>query len=216
MKKVIVIPIKTNNQRLPGKNTMMLAGKPLYQYLFDTVKNVDIDVVVDCSDDSILEIAKNFNFDTIKRDPALNSAQTSGNDLIINQIKNLKLNDDCLFGQFFVTTPFLEGDTIKKSFNLLESTKKSSCFGLYRVYDRFWYQSKPVNHDARKLVGTQYMDPLFREAGFYTFKVGDFLKERSRITGDFVNFEVSETECIDIDTYVDFMFAESYAKSRRL
>jgi CMP-N-acetylneuraminic acid synthetase len=215
MKKVIVIPIKTNNQRLPGKNTMLLAGKPLYQYLFDTVKNIDIDVVIDCSDDKILNIAKDFNFHTVKRDPSLNSAQTSGNDLIINQIKKLRLSEDCLFGQFFVTTPFLESDTIKKSFKLLEETDMSSCFGIYRVYDRFWYQSKPVNHNFKSLVGTQYMNPLFREAGFYTFKVGAFLKERSRITDNFVNFEVDETECIDIDTYIDFMFAESYAKSRQ-
>tara|TARA_B100001093_G_scaffold485513_1_gene519976 strand:+ start:45707 stop:46357 length:651 start_codon:yes stop_codon:yes gene_type:complete len=215
MKKVIIIPIKTNNQRLPGKNTMLLAGKPLYQYLFDTVKNIGIDVVIDCSDDKIIQIAKDFNFSTIKRDPSLNSPETSGNDLILNQIKSLNLSEDCLLGQFFVTTPFLEANTIKKSFSLLESHNKTSCFGLYKVYDRFWHQRQPVNHNPKTLVGTQYMEPLFREAGFYTFKVGAFLKEKSRITDSFVNFDVDETECIDIDTYVDFMFAESYAKSRQ-
>lgn len=214
MKKVIVIPIKTNNQRLPGKNTMILAGKPLYQYLFDTVRDIGIDVVIDSSDDKILSIARNYNFGTIKRDTSLNSPETSGNDLILNQIKNLNLDDDCTLGQFFVTTPFLEKNTIKKAFSTLEKNKKTSCFGLYTVYDRFWYQSEPVNHNPKSLVGTQYMNPLFREAGFYIFKVGAFLSEKSRITENFVNFEVNETECIDIDTNIDFIFAESYAKSR--
>ncbi len=214
MKKVIVIPIKTNNQRLPGKNTMDLAGKPLYQYLFETVSDIGIDVVIDSSDDKILSIAREFNFKTIKRDITLNSPETSGNDLILNQIKKLDLNDDCILGQFFVTTPFLEKNTIQKAFDLLEEADYTSCFGLYKVYDRFWYQGEPVNHNPKSLVGTQYMDPLRREAGFYTFKVGAFLNESSRITSNFVNFEVNETECIDIDTYVDFMFAESFAKSR--
>ena len=52
----IVIPIKTNNQRLPGKNTMLLNGRPLYDYAFQSVKqckNID-SVFVDSSDDLIL------------------------------------------------------------------------------------------------------------------------------------------------------------------
>ena len=36
MEKIVsFIPIKLNNQRLPGKNLMDLEGKPLCNYLFD-------------------------------------------------------------------------------------------------------------------------------------------------------------------------------------
>lgn len=38
MKKIVsFIPIKLNNQRLPGKNLMNLDGKPLCNYIFDTI-----------------------------------------------------------------------------------------------------------------------------------------------------------------------------------
>lgn len=40
MKVVSFIPIKLNNQRLPGKNTMMLNGRPMCDYLFETMKNI--------------------------------------------------------------------------------------------------------------------------------------------------------------------------------
>ncbi len=33
MKTVAMMPIKLHNERLPGKNTMILGGKPLLQYV---------------------------------------------------------------------------------------------------------------------------------------------------------------------------------------
>ena len=212
MKKAIVVPIKTNNQRLPGKNTMSLGDMPLYAHLFKTLQKTTIEVYVDSSDDEILKIAKQYNFKTIKRPVSLNTPETSGNDLINHALENI----DCdILGQFFVTTPFLKIETIEKSFNLLESNseKISSSFGLYPVYDRFWLNNKPVNHNYKNLVGTQYMNPLMRESGFYVFKKESFLNENSRITKDFITFEVNEKECIDIDTIEDFIYAsEIYNK----
>ena len=115
MTKVVVIPIKTNNQRLPGKNTMILGKKPLYQHLFETIvkcKNID-KIYVDSSDKSILRIAETFGLNTFLRDENLNSPETSGNDLIKNFIEKT----DCdILGQFFVTTPFLTSQTIDRSF----------------------------------------------------------------------------------------------------
>lgn len=40
MKVVSFIPIKLNNQRLPGKNLLDLAGRPVCDYLFNTVAEV--------------------------------------------------------------------------------------------------------------------------------------------------------------------------------
>lgn len=208
----IVIPIKTNNQRLPGKNTMLLCGKPLYQYLFDSVKKckrVD-NIYVDSSDEKILEAAHKNNFKTIKRPSFLNSAETSGNDLINHALKYI---DDEIIGQFFVTTPFIKSKTIDKGFEILQNINVDSCFGVYPVYDRFWKDNKPVNHAYDKLVGTQYMSPLYRESGFYLFKKSAFVSNYSRITKNFKTFLVDKNECIDIDTKEDFMFAEFFMKN---
>ena len=209
MNKVVVIPIKTNNQRLPGKNTMMLGDKPLYQHLFDTVVKCDnIDkIYVDSSDKEILKIAESFGFDTFLRNADLNGPETSGNDLIQNFLEEI----DCdILGQFFVTTPFLSSKTIDRSFEILiENEHMDSCFGLYEVHDRFWIDNKPVNHAMKKLVGTQFMKPLKREAGFYVFRRKPFLKERSRITNNFCTFDVGPNECVDIDTFEDFLYAEA-------
>ena len=58
MKKIVsFIPIKLNNQRLPGKNLMNLDGKPLCNYIFDTITEVDAiqEKYVYCSDDKICQ-----------------------------------------------------------------------------------------------------------------------------------------------------------------
>ena len=205
--KAIIIPIKTNNLRLPGKNTMMLSGKPLYQYLFETVSRArDFTVFIDSSDSNILKIAEQYGFKTIKRKATLNGPDTSGNDLIENALREVSCD---IIGQFFVTTPFLKLETIKTAFKKIEEENVDACFGLYPVYDRFWQDNKPVNHNFKSLVGTQFMKPLMREAGFYVFRRSSFMKEKSRICEKYTTFEVDSTECVDIDTLEDFALAEA-------
>ena len=52
MKIVSVVPIKLNNERLPGKNTKELGGRPLIQYILDTLLQEERinDRYVYCSD----------------------------------------------------------------------------------------------------------------------------------------------------------------------
>lgn len=216
MKNKIIIPIKTNNQRLPGKNTMLLGDIPLFQHLFNTVKRCNLEVYIDSSDHSILNAAEQNGFKTIERDVKLNSPETSGNDLINHAIEKIGCHDDDIIGQFFVTTPFIKKESIEKAFTMLEENKdKTSCFGLYNVYDRFWINDKPVNHDVNVLIGTQYMTPLQRESGFYTFICKDFKKEQSRITKNYITFDIDEIECVDIDTYNDFLYAKSILLAKK-
>lgn len=209
----IVIPIKTNNQRLPGKNTMLLNGRPLYDYIFQSVKtcdNVD-DVFVDSSDETILKIANSEGFKTIRRPIELNSPNTSGNDLIRFELEHISNDVIC---QVFVTLPFLNPRTIDRSIDMLTSSlDKSSVLALYKEEDRFWFKGNPINHDYSNLEGTQYMSPVYREAGFYTFYREKFLSTGSRVTADWITMEVDKMECVDIDTELDFLYADSVARS---
>ena len=208
---IAIIPIKTNNQRLPGKNTKILGKHPLYYYMFSTIKDVcNIDkVCINSSDENILKISKNNNFYTLKRPIELNSSKTSGHDLLNYEINNLKLDDDDIIVQLFVTQPFIKTSTIESAINLLKSNpSKTSVLSLFKVENRFWYNDKPISHNPKLLQGTQYQKPIYCEAGFYTFKVGAFKKEKSRVTKNFIKQIVDPNECIDIDNKIDFNLAE--------
>ena len=207
----IVIPIKTNNQRLPGKNTKDLLGRPLYGYLFQTVKGCEFvdEIYVDSSDEYILEKASSEGFSTIERPETLNYPATSGNDLLSFEMDHIQQEIIC---QCFVTMPFLSSGTIDKSIELLRQSEATSVLALCEVENRFWLNGQPVNHDYQILRGTQYMTPILQESGFYTFVKEAFLKERSRITSQRVELIVDLLECADIDTESDFIFVESLMK----
>ena len=216
LKTAIVIPIKTNNQRLPGKNTKNLNGRPLYDYLFNTVKKckkVD-NIYIDSSSDEILSIAESYDFKTIERPESLNTPETSGNDLLNFELQHIKNDIIC---QVFVTLPFIEHTTIDNCISeLSENNEANSILPLYEMYDRFWCEKEgliaPVNHNPDSLVGTQYMKPILRECGFYVFKKKSFLKEQKRVTKQYKVLTFEESQFIDIDTELDFVYAEAVAK----
>ena len=211
-KVVAVIPIKTNNQRLPGKNTKMLGEHPLFHYMFSTAAQASgIDEIwVDSSDKDILKSAETYGFKTLERPIVLNSPETSGHDLLDYEVDNIQLKDEDIFVQLFVTQPFIKPSTINSSINLLKNNPTaSSVLSLFEVENRFWHNDEPISHDPKLLQGTQYQNPIYCEAGFYTFRVGAFRNERARITKDFIKHIVSPHECVDIDTKNDFKFAET-------
>ena len=209
----IVVPIKTNNKRLPGKNTKILNGKPLYSYLFDTLKEIDeIDnIFIDSSDPAIWRIANEYHFNILKRPEYLNSDNTAGNDLIQNILDKVKSD---IIGQLHVTTPFLKYNTIKSAIHLINSDKSiDSVVGVVERFNRYWYNGEPVNHDIKNLIRTQDLIPLFEESpDMYFFRCSSFLKYKNRVCGKIKFLTIDPLEALDIDTIHDFQLAEAYLK----
>ena len=57
MKIAAIMPIKLNNERLPGKNVMLLGGKPLLQHELIALQNSKHleDIYVFCSNEAVCE-----------------------------------------------------------------------------------------------------------------------------------------------------------------
>jgi CMP-N-acetylneuraminic acid synthetase len=205
-----IIPIKTNNQRLPGKNTRRLGDKPLLEHLFRTAADTAaLDAVfVDSSDEGVLQVARWYGFQTIKRPESLNTPETSGHDLLNFEMPYM---DYGIIAQLFVTLPFLSRESIGKAVELLRGCpERDSVLAVYEIYNRFWFQGKPVNHNNLALVGTQYMRPVYCEAGFYVFRKEAFLKQQARVTDNHAVLTIDAVEAIDIDTEADFLHAEAF------
>ena len=82
-KVVLFIPIKLNNQRLPGKNLMELDGRPLCDYIFNTVNQITTinEKYVYCSDERIKSyMPEGMIF--LKRDASLDGFQVKGLEII--------------------------------------------------------------------------------------------------------------------------------------
>lgn len=207
MKVVSFIPIKLNNQRLPGKNLKDLNGRPLCDYIFETIKQVDgIDeTYVYCSDEKICEyIPAGLTF--LKRDSALDGAEVKGLEIIDCFVKDV---DADIYVLTHVTQPFTKAETIEKALKAVMSGKYDSAFSCLKIQDYCWYQGKTFNYDMKDIVTTQNLEPIYMETGaFFIFTKDVFTKLHQRIGEKPYMCVIDQLEAVDIDEAEDFEFAK--------
>ena len=105
MKKIAIMPIKLTNERLPGKNTRLLGGKPLIQYELESLKATKMldSINVYCSDESLVPfLPSDVNF--VKR-PAFLDLPTSNFTQIFDNF--MKMVDADIYVYAHATAPFI-------------------------------------------------------------------------------------------------------------
>lgn len=212
MEKIVsFIPIKLNNQRLPGKNLMKLNGVPLCNYIFDTISKIDeIDEkYVYCSDEKIIDyMPKTLRF--LKRDSYLDGFQVKGLEIIDYFIRDV---DADIYVLTHVTQPFTKAESIRKALNKVLYEGYDSAFSCTCIQDYCWYKGKPFNYDIKDIVTTQNLEPIYMETGaFFIFRKEVFTQMHQRIGKNPYMQVLSTTEAVDIDTADDFEFAEVVAE----
>lgn len=210
MKTALFIPMKLNNQRLPGKNTMLLNGKPLCHYLFDTVKDIkDIDEkYVYCSHDEITSyIPEGISY--LKRDAALDGPEVKGLEIIERFIRDVEAD---IYILIHVTQPFIQRESLINAFHKVVDGDYDSAFSVREIQDYCWYRNNPLNYNMKDIVTTQNLEPVYMETGaFYIFRKEVFTRYHQRIGIKPYMQIVDHIEAIDIDTFDDFQFAQAAA-----
>lgn len=214
MEKVVsFIPIKLNNQRLPGKNLMELEGKPLCEYIFNTINQVDSiqEKYVYCSDETIKQyMPEGLRF--LKRDNYLDGFQVKGLEIIEYFVKDV---DADIYVLTHVTQPFTKAESIRKALDKVLYEGYDSAFSCTCIQDYCWYQGKPFNYDMRDIVTTQNLEPVYMETGaFFIFRKEVFNKLHQRIGKNPYKYVIDQFEAVDIDTAEDFEFAKVVAQYR--
>lgn len=213
MRIVLFIPIKLNNQRLPGKNLMPLNGKPLCEYLFDTVKDLEgIDKkYVYCSQDKIKDyIPEGMEF--LKRPEWLDGFEVKGLDIIGEFVKTVPAD---IYIITHVTQPFVKKESFIKALRAVTDEGYDSAFSAIELQDYLWKDGKPINYDPSDIVRTQDLDPVYMETGaFFIFRREVFTEHHRRIGFHPYMQIVDQFEAVDIDTKEDFDFAEAIAEIR--
>lgn len=208
MNVVAVMPIKMNNERLPGKNIRLLGDKPLLQYELDNliVTNLLNEIYVYCSDEQIISFLPN-GVQFLKR-PSVLDLPTSNFTQIFDSF--MRTADADIYVYAHATAPFVSVDTMKNCINAVISGKFDSAFCASKIQDYLWENNAPLNFDATNLPRTQDLNPIYREtSGIYVFTKDVFRKLRRRIGEKPFIAEVSIKEAVDINTPEDFKLAET-------
>lgn len=214
MKIVSFIPIKLNNQRLPGKNTMILNGRPVCDYIFQTISNIDnIDEkYVYCSDETIKPYiapyeSKGLRF--LKRDSYLDGFQVKGLEIIDRFVKDV---DADIYVLTHVTQPFTKSESIRNALEKVVSGEYDSAFSAVVLQDYLWMNGKPFNYDMKNIVRTQDLEPIYMETGaFFIFRKAVYTELGQRIGNRPYIYAIDQFEAVDIDVAEDFEFAKVVA-----
>ena len=212
MKVVSFIPIKLNNQRLPGKNLLPLNGRPLCDYIFDTVckvKAID-ERYVYCSDEAIkpyIAPYENSGLKFLKRDEYLDGFQVKGLEIIDYFLRDVMAD---IYVLTHTTQPFTKSESISNALNHVMSGEYDSAFSAVCLMDYMWYHGRPFNYDMKDIPRSQDLEPVYMETGaFFIFRREVFTETGQRIGKRPYICEVDQFEAIDIDTAEDFDFAEA-------
>lgn len=214
MKVVAFVPIKMNNERLPGKNTKKFSnGKPLILYILETLKKVKgiDDIYVYCSNETIKEyIPENVIY--LKRDEYLDKSTTSFNEVLKCFANDV---DADIYVLTHATAPFIEAESFEKGIEAVKNNGFDSALSVRKLQEFLWKEGKPFNYDPVHIPRTQDLEPIFTETcGMYIYK-SELMKTEGRRVGyhPFL-VEVSNYEACDINNPEDFEMADLISKIR--
>lgn len=207
MKTTAIIPIKTNNERLPGKNTKLLGGNPLIQYIQESLLKANgiEQIYIYCSDRRICDyMLKGVEF--LQRSEQLDLPTSNFTQIFESFMSEI---DSDIYLYAHATAPFVSVNTINECISAVKSGKYDSAFCAVKIQDFLWQNGKPLNFDACNLPRSQDLKPIFREtSGVYAFTKDVFSKYRRRIGENPYIKEVSFKESVDINVSEDFDLAE--------
>ena len=169
MKVAVIIPIKYNSLRVPGKNFKLLDGKPLFYYIINTLlkcKYVKY-IIINIDSEKIKEkILNYFNVDKLifyNRPFELVGDDVSTNKLIEDTLKNNNIEVD-LYLQTHVTNPLLSTNTIKLAIEkyIELKDKNDSLFSVKTLQTRLYNKdSEAINNNIDILIKTQDLYQIY-------------------------------------------------------
>lgn len=214
MKTVAFVPIKMNNERLPGKNTKKFSnGKPLISYILETLKNVKSvdEIYVYCSSTEIIDfLPEGIRF--LKRDPYLDLSTTSFNDVLKYFARDVEAD---IYILTHATAPFISSESFAKGIEAVKSGEYDSALSVEKLQEFLWKDGLPFNYNPSSIPRTQDLEPYYTETcGMYIY-TSKLIKEEGRRIGHHPYLvEVSKIEACDINNLDDFVVADAIAKMK--
>lgn len=212
-KLVALVPMRHHSQRVPGKNYRPLAGKPLFQYIVETLLQVpQVDqVVVDTDSEPIMAILKSDfpQVGVIDRPTHLRADDVSMNEILLHDTAQVPAD---FYLQTHSTNPLLRRETISQALRdfLGSYPKHDSLFSVTRLQTRLYDAAgRAINHDPSVLIQTQDLPPVYEENScMYVFNRENLVRRRHRIGEHPLMFEIEAAEAWDIDEELDFAICE--------
>ena len=163
-KLVALVPMRHHSQRVPTKNYRMLAGKPLFHHILETLISVPLieEVAVDTDSPIIMDgLQKYFpKVRIINRPENLCADGVPMNDILLYDTSQVEAD---FYLQTHTTNPLLRRETVSRAIQtfLVDYPNHDLLFSVTRLQTRLYDQDgKAINHDPSVLIHTQDLPPV--------------------------------------------------------
>jgi CMP-N,N'-diacetyllegionaminic acid synthase len=221
-----VIPARSGSKRLPGKNLKLLAGKPLLAYAVEAAKLshwVDR-IVLTTDDEAIARVGRDYGAEVPFMRPKELASDEAGDREVFQHCLRW-LNEHEKYLPDFVlnlrcTTPLKKTDDINRCIEKWIETDCDSVRSVTRVegvFHPYWMHTikngavEPLiaGHSAKEYYRSQMLPPVYRLNGVVDgIRVATILSHDSFYGDKMSVIEIPESRAVDIDTELDFLWAE--------
>lgn len=207
MKTIAMMPIKLHNERLPGKNTKLLGGRPLLQHALSNLLATGLadEIYVYCSSEDVIPfLPEGVSF--LKRPEYLDLPSSNFTQFFDAFSRE---RDADIYIMTHATAPFVTAETMAECIRAVQSGEYDSAFCAQKIQTFLWQDGQPLNFAADNLPRTQDLKPIYQEtSGIYVFQRDVFKKYHRRIGLKPYIKCVDFMEAVDIDEPDDFALAE--------
>lgn len=216
---VALVPMRHHSQRVPGKNYRLLAGKPLYQHIVETLLVVPeiSEIVVDTDSDPVMDgLREHFpQVKIINRPENLRADDVPMNHILIHDTDQVPAD---FYLQTHSTNPLLKPETVSRAIQsfLAEYPSRDSLFSVTRLQTRLYDKDgNAINHNPKELLQTQDLPPVYEENScLYIFTRANLIAKQHRISDHPMMFEIDADEAWDIDEELDLAITDFLLKRR--
>ena len=222
-----VILARGGSKRLPGKNILDLAGKPLIAWSIESGLNskyID-EVIVSSDSDKILNISKKYGTKIVKRPSALASDTATSFDAIKHtiDIRDQKFDFVILLQP---TSPLRNNGHIDEALELLIKKNADAIISVTETdYSPSWADTLPkdrsmVNFLKNGVLNKRSQDFVkhYRINGaIYICRTEKLLEEKSFfLKGNIYAYQMNRESSVDIDEKIDFQLAKMLIENKNV
>ena len=208
MKKITaVIPVRQGSQRVKNKNFKRFAGKSLLEHKIDMVKKLPVDrIIVNTDSEYAISLAIKHGVEYHRRDPYYASSECTNSEHH-EYLAKITPGEHILVAQ--VTAPLILESTYIEALDIYNNVDCDSLMSVKPIKEFLWHNDKPINYKLDYAPNSQdlpdYFAPTF---GLIICNKEILLRDKNLICGKSYFYELNTVEAVDIDTPLDFEFAE--------
>jgi N-acylneuraminate cytidylyltransferase len=212
---VAIVPVRTGSTRVPHKGIRPFGDTTLLEHKIETLKKVRglADIVVSSDGDLVLDIARRAGVSVHLRNEYYASSKCTGSEFFQNLAKSIP-GDILVYSP--PTSPFIKPETVERAIFKYKFEDCDSVATVHPVKHHMWLDDKPMNYDILNSPNSQDLPEIQRITyGVCINSNKNVIKCKNVVGLNPFLLEIDEIEAVDIDTMLDFRFAEYLFEQER-